>query len=360
MLRLCHWGYGFWSRSAIKTLLVTACFFYLQTAHASITVLVGEPFGNFGTMMPVGHTAIYLDHLCAEGPLKLRTCRPGEQEGVVVARYHQLGRYDWLASPVMEFLYATDDPSKVLTYATIDNSWALREIYRQRYLENIVPDGTEYDKVTDEWWESAGTAYTRRIWGYQLATTPEQDRRFMNIMNERANIHAYRLKNNNCADFAAEMVNTYFPGSVHRDHTADFGWMTPKTVARCVEAYGHAHPELALKVFEIPQVPGSLRRSRPARGAAEAGLTTKRYLATLLVIQPEVPVVCAILYLKHGRWQIGHGAQVVGPEAFAHSVGALQPSTIEAANSKPPSSVSTQTPTPTGNLGGGAGFAPNP
>jgi hypothetical protein len=285
-------------------------------AHASITVLVGEPFGNFGTMMPVGHTSIYLDHVCADGPLKLRMCRPGEAQGVVIARYHQMGQIDWIASPVMEFLYATERPEDVLSYATLDSSWNLREAYRKRYLEALVPDGTEYDKATDEWWESAGVAYTRRLWGYQLATTREQDEAFLKVMNDRPNHHAYRLKNNNCADFAAQMVNLYFPGSVRRDHVADFGWMTPKQVARSVEEYGQAHPELDLRVLEIPQIPGSLRRSRPARGAAEAGLKTKRYLFTLLAIQPEVPVVCAILYLDHGRWQIGRGAEVVGPDAF--------------------------------------------
>jgi len=336
MLRLRQLGFGFWVRFAVAIFLAVSCVFSAPQAYASVAVLVGEPFGNFGTMMPVGHTAIYIDHLCADGPLKLRTCRPGEPEGVVVARYHQLGQYDWLASPVMEFLYATDDPSKVLSYATIDNSWDLREIYRRRYLERIVPDGAEYDNATNEWWESAGTAYTRRIWGYQLATTPEQDRRFMNIMNERSNHHAYRLKNSNCADFAADMMNIYFPGSVRRDHIADFGWMTPKTVARCVQAYGLAHPELDLRVFEVPQVPGSLRRSRPVRFATEAGLTTKRYLATLLVIQPEVPAVCLVLYLKHGRWQIGKGAEVMDAEAFVHTDG-LQPNTVEAANRKPES-----------------------
>jgi hypothetical protein len=286
------------------------------SAHAAITVLVGEPFGNFGTMMPVGHTAIYLDRVCADGPLKLRMCRPGEPQGVVIARYHQIGHLDWLASPVMEFLYATERPEDVLAYATIDNSWDLREIYRRKYLRQIIPDGTEYDKATNEWWESAGTAYTRRIWGYQLATTREQDERFVEYMNERSNVHAYRLKNNNCADFAANMVNLYFPGAVKRDKVADYGWMTPKNVARCVEAYGQAHPELDFRVFEIPQVAGSLRRSRPVRGAAEAGLKTKRYLFTLLLIQPEVPIVSEILYLKHGRWQIGRGAEIVGPKDF--------------------------------------------
>lgn len=279
-------------------------------------MLIGEPFGNFGTMMPVGHTAVYLDRVCADGPLKLRMCHPGEPQGVVVARYHQIGALDWLASPVMEFLYATDKPEEVLKYATIDNSWELRQVYRRKYLLDIVPDGTEYDKATDEWWESAGTAYTRRLWGYQLDSTVEQDQRFVEIMNQRPNRHAYKLSNNNCADFAAQMVNLYYPGSVRRDKVADYGWMTPKEVARCVQAYGEGHPELHFRVLEIPQVPGSLRRSRPVRGAAEAGLKTKRYLLTLLVIQPEVPLVSWIMYLDRGRWQIGRNAEPVEPEFF--------------------------------------------
>jgi hypothetical protein len=315
MLKLRNWGFGLGSRLFGVVLIALSC----NWAHASLTVLVGEPFGNFGTMMPVGHTAIYLDHVCADGPLKMRMCRPGEPQGVVIARYHQIGQYDWMVSPVMEFLYATDDPSKVLTYATLENAWDLREIYRRQYLEGIVPDGTEYDKATNEWWESAGTAYTRRIWGYELATTREQDEQFVRTMNDRTNHHAYRLKNENCADFAAEVANFYFPGSVKRDKVADYGWMTPKNVARCVQAYGETHPELGFRVIEIPQVPGSLRRSRPVRGAAEAGLKTKRYLLTLLLIQPEVPLVSEILYLKHGRWQIGKDAEVVGPEEFAGS-----------------------------------------
>ena len=295
------------------TAILLLAVFCLRPAQASVSVLVGEPFGRFGTMMPVGHTAVFLDHVCADGPLKLRACRPDEPEGVVIARYHQLGQYDFLVSPVMEFLYAAERPEDVLPYATLDNSWELRQVYRRKYLSAVIPDGHEYDSATDEWWESAGTAYTRRIWGYSLATTTEQDRQFIDYVNELSNRHAYRLNTDNCADFAAKMINVFYPGAVHRDHIADFGWMTPKQVARSVEAYGHAHPELDLRVFEIPQVPGSLRRSRPVRGAAEASIKTKRYLATLLVIQPEVPLVCTILYLDRGRWQIGKGAEIFAP-----------------------------------------------
>ena len=287
-------------------------------ASASLTILVGEPFGSFGTMMPVGHTAIYLDHLCADGPLKLRQCMVNEPQGVVIARYHRIGQIDWIASPIMQFLYATDRPQDVPEYVTPELAWSMRQSYREHYMRDIVPDGTEKDKATDEWWETAGVAYNRRLWGYQVDTTAEQDAAFMARMNADPNHHLYHLRKTNCANFAADMVNLYFPGTVKRgDYVADFGLMTPKQVARCVYAYGQGHPEAHVRVIEVPQVPGSLRRSRPVRGGAESGLKTKRYLFTLLAIQPEVPAVLAVLYLNHGRWKMDQNAERVGPANFA-------------------------------------------
>lgn len=304
----------------IEVLLCAALALGTSTlAHASLTVLVGEPFGNFGTMMPVGHAAIYLDRVCADGPLKLRTCRPGELAGVVVARYHAIGEYDWMATPILQFLYAADRPEEIPSYVTADQVWEMRQSYRRRYLLDIVPDGKERNGEVSEWWETAGIAYNRRVWGYQIDTTVDQDMRFIAMMNAGPNRHLYHLRRTNCANFAADVVNFYFPGLVPRgDHIADFGLMTPKQVARCVAAYGERHPEAHLQVLEIPQIPGTLRRSRPVRGAAESGLKTKRYLAILIAIQPEIPIALAVLYLDHGHWQIGRGASVAAPDEFAH------------------------------------------
>jgi hypothetical protein len=132
------------------------------------------------------------------------------------------------------------------------------------------------------------------------------------------NHHRYHYSGMNCANFAADVINFFFPGAVaHGDRIADFGLMTPKHVARCLNAYGLAHPETELQVIDIEQVPGSLQRRKPVRGAAEAGLKTKRYLATLLCVQPEVPLLLGLLYLDHGRWQIGKGARLVEPSEFA-------------------------------------------
>ncbi len=281
-----------------------------------MTVLIGEPFGSFGRMMPVGHAAVYFDRICADGPLKVRMCRPGEQAGVAVARYHQIGEIDWVASPIMEFLYAVDRPDEVLTWTTPENQWALRQAYRERYLSKLVPDGHEYDVATNEWWETAGVAYNRKVWGYQLDTTVEQDERMVAFLNSDPNHHLYHLTRTNCANFVEMLVNLDFPGAVHHSIGADFGWMTPKQVAHCVWLYGEAHPDLHLKVIEVPQVPGSLVRSRPAWGAAEAGIKTIPYLLILSVIQPEVPITCAVMYYTHGRFPLGRAAVPVQPANF--------------------------------------------
>jgi hypothetical protein len=285
-------------------------------ARAALTVLVGEPFGSFGTMMPNGHSSIYLDRVCADGPVRLRMCAPGEPAGVVIARYDHIGDHDWLATPIMQFLYGTDHAEDALAYATQEAVEGMRQQYRRRFLAEIFPDGTETKKANGEWWETAGMAYTRRFWGYEIATTREQDERFVEAMNARANRHIYHVFRANCATFAADLVNLYFPGAVKSDHVADFGVMSPKQVARSVFAYGNAHPEAQLRVVEIPQVPGTIRRSRPVRGGAEGFLKTKRYFATLLVIQPEVAVGVLAMYLDRGRWPVARDAEIEGPEAI--------------------------------------------
>jgi hypothetical protein len=301
-------------------LLATLAIFGAGSSRASLAVLVGEPFGSFGTMMPLGHTAIYLNHVCADGPLKVRMCLPDEPQGVVLARYHAIGQYDWLATPVREFLYATQNPGEVPSYATPETVWAIRERYRERFLRDVVPDGMQGTMERDgsakhaheleEWWETAGMAYYRRLWAYEVNTTPAQDAALVAVMNDDANRHRYHLSGANCADFAAELVNLYYPGSVaHADRVADYGLMTPKHVVRSLTGYANKHPELDLHVWEIAQVPGSLRRSKAVWGGVESALKTKRYLFTLLVLQPEIPLVLEALYLRHGRWKLGQGAQ---------------------------------------------------
>ena len=310
-----------WLRAVERTVLAAILMLATPSARASLTVLVGEPYGSFGTMMPVGHLSVYLDRVCAEGPLRLRMCRAGEAQGAVVARYHQIGDLDWVATPVLEFLYATDRVEEIPAYVTPALAGEMRASYRRRYLGAVVPDGREREKALDEWVETAGVAFDRRLWGYEVTTTREQDEAFVGWMNAETNRHRYRLGGANCADFGADVVNFYYPAArVRASRVADFGVMSPKQVARRLAAYAGARPEMKLRVIEVAQVPGSLRRSRPVRGGAEGCLKTKRYLATLLVVQPEVPVALTAMYLSRGRWQVGKGAERVAADEFMRKV----------------------------------------
>src|ERR1700691_4442463 len=100
------------------------------TAEASVTLLLEEPFGNFGAMTPTGHASIYLSRVCAASPTSLRRCREGEQ-GVVISRYHRVAGYDWIAIPVLPYLYAVDRPDEVPSSVSTADVAALRDRYRR-------------------------------------------------------------------------------------------------------------------------------------------------------------------------------------------------------------------------------------
>jgi hypothetical protein len=287
------------------------------TARASMTVLIGEPYGGFGTMLPVGHAAIYLDRVCADTPLHLRMCRPDEPMGVVVSRYHHLRDLDWMASPVLEYLYAVERPDQVPRFVTKDTEAELREEFRRNYLQLVIPDGTERAKQNNEWYETAGAALDRRVWGYQIHTTIEQDERFVAEMNARVNHRRYHVITANCANFVADIVNMYYPRAVRPNRIADWGIVTPKHLARSMVSLQKKHPEVRLRVLEIPQIPGTLRRSRPTRGISEFFLKTKRYSFTLAVIQPEAVIATLILYESNGRFRLGTEAEKVEPQFWA-------------------------------------------
>ena len=290
-----------------------------RPAPASVTVFLSEPFGTFGAMVPVGHVGVYMDRVCADTPVHLRLCRPDEM-GVVLSRYHHVANIDWLAIPIMPFLYGVDRPEDVPQFMTLPREAEIREQYRLAHLRAIIPDGKNRAPARKgEWVETIGVTYDRRVWGYRIETTVEQDQRLIDALNSRPNRRAYRLRTANCANFAADIINILYPGLVRGNKIADFGLMTPKQVARSIVAYGEAHPEANLTTINIPQIPGTLRRSRPPWGVAESGLKSKRYLFTLLVIQPEVILSCGIVYLGNGRWDPRAGANEISPERWLES-----------------------------------------
>ena len=92
---------------------LAGCFVVMAgTAHAAVALLMEEPYGAFGAMNPTGHAAVYLNHICADSPTALRPCHEGEY-GVVISRYHNVHGYDWIAMPLVGYLYAVDEVSEI-------------------------------------------------------------------------------------------------------------------------------------------------------------------------------------------------------------------------------------------------------
>src|SRR5277367_4682827 len=152
-------------------------------ARADAALLMEEPYGEFGAFNPTGHAAIYLNHICADSPTRLRPCRPGEP-GAVISRYHKIDGYDWLAIPLVPYLYAVERVEDVPTTADEALVASLRDRYRRDHLLAYVPDVTEGKKAGEipegHWTQLIGASYVRRIYGFQIETTSDQDERFMN------------------------------------------------------------------------------------------------------------------------------------------------------------------------------------
>jgi hypothetical protein len=282
-------------------------------ARADAALLMEEPYGEFGAFNPTGHAAIYLNHICAESPTRLRPCRAGEP-GAVISRYHKIDGYDWLAIPLVPYLYAVERVQDVPSTADAALEASLRDRYRRQHLLAFAPDvvaGKKEGEAPDgEWTQLIGASYDRRIYGFQIQTTAEADERFMDKFNDSRNEGHFNLLFHNCADFSKALLNVYYPHSVHRNFFVDVGITTPKQVARSLTKYADRHPELTFSTFMIPQVPGRIKRSHPIDGVMESVVKSKKYVVPLAVLNPEVTAGLVVAYLTDGRFKAPKDATV--------------------------------------------------
>jgi hypothetical protein len=279
-------------------------------AHAGATLLLEEPYSVDGTFAGTGHTAVYLDRVCADTPVVLRRCAPGEL-GVVLSRYHGIAGYDWLAIPLIPYLYAVDSPEKVPLYADPKLEAFLRDRYRRQYLEQFVPDGKNGETPDGPWYQLAGSAYDRTLYAFQIETPVDKDDELIQILNAERNTGRYKLLSANCADFAKGIINFYYPGALHRAVIADLGVTTPKQIAKCLVQYSKHHPELHMTSYLIPQVPGTIKRSRPVRGVVESAFKAKKYMVPLLAWHPAIVAGFAAAYFTgRGSFDPGQHALV--------------------------------------------------
>ena len=279
-------------------------------AHAEVAILLEQPYGEFGHLNPTGHSAIYLNHVCAASPTELRVCAAGDP-GVVISRYHRVGGYDWVAIPLIPYLYAVERTAMIPGTATPDIEATLRDAYRRRHLSDIAPDGPAGTMPAGDWTQLVGASYDRQIYGLNLRTSAKQDAAFIAIFNDRSNSGHFNILYRNCADFSRTVINIYFPKAVHRNFFGDDGVMTPKQAARSIVKYGKKHPALSVSAFVVPQVPGTIQRSRKADGVSEAILKSKKYVIPLSIVAPEVTGALAISYATQDRFTLPADAPVL-------------------------------------------------
>jgi len=276
--------------------MVLAC---ASLAGASATLLLEEPYGKLGFFTATGHAAVYLSGVCADTPLVLRRCAPGET-GVVLSRYDGVGGYDWVAIPLIPYLYAVERPEDVPLFADAKMTAFLRDRYRRKYLEDIAPDVKHGETPGGNWYELVGSSYDRTIYGFEIETTPEQDEALIHKLNSSPNQSHFHLVSRNCADFAKDVLNFYYPKSLHRSLVADVGMTTPKQMAKMLTKFSDRHPELQFSRLIISQVPGSMPRSSTVRGVVDSFFRSKKYIVPSVVVSPIFAGCVAAVYIGTG------------------------------------------------------------
>jgi hypothetical protein len=283
-------------------------------ASASATLFLEEPYGKLGFFTATGHAAVYLSGVCADTPLQLRPCAPGEI-GVVLSRYDGVGGYDWIAIPLIPYLYAVDRPEDVPLFADTKMVAFLRDQYRRKYLESVAPDLKDGGPPGGNWYELVGSSYDRAIYGFEISTTPEQDAALIRRLNSSPNVSHFHTTSNNCADFAKDIINFYYPKALHRSIVADIGITTPKQMAKMLVKYNQRHPEIPYSRMEIAQVPGSMPRSFAVHGVVESFLKSKKYFVPTLVGCPICAgsVVAVYFGTGAGRFKPPQDAEILNP-----------------------------------------------
>jgi hypothetical protein len=290
--------------------ILLLCLCWIPCARAEARLFVGEPYGHDAAFAGTGHAAVYLSGVCATTPTLLRPCAPGES-GVVLSRYRGIGGYDWIAIPLIPYLYAVERPEDIPLFADRKLVAFLRDRYRRNHLESLLPDLPDGGTPAGDWYELVGASYLRTIYTFEIETTPEQDATLIRTLNDRSNRQRWNLITANCADFSRQVLSLYYPHSVHRSIVGDLGVTTPKQLARALSKYSHRHPELLTTSFVIPQVPGTIPRSKRIKGVFEVMLTAKKYMLPIFIFHPYAASAAVAVYVQHWHFNPGKNAPIL-------------------------------------------------
>ncbi len=304
------------TRGVAAFLFTVLAAFCCAHSRAQAALLMEEPYGFFGAMNPTGHNAIYFQRICADTPVHLRRCEPDEL-GAVIARYQGIDGYDWIAIPLIPYLYSVEESSEVPDQVNREIVDRLRDRYREAHLLSLGANLSPGNLVHGGWKQLVGVAYERRIYAFRFNTSEADDDALIDRLNNDPNRSHFNLLFSNCADFARLILNSYFPGKFKRSFFPDAGMTTPKQIAWKLVRYGHKHPEAEVAVFEIPQVPGYRRLSHANKSIDESFITTV-YAIPITIANPYLAGGLLVDYIFRGHHHIvPRDHPVLGPENLA-------------------------------------------
>ena len=330
-------------RPILFALIVLTAGSFCARADAQSALLMEEPYGFFGALNPTGHNAIYFERICAETPVKLRRCGPAEL-GAVIARYQGIDGYDWVAIPLIPYLYSVENAADVPAHVDHDTVVELRSHYREAHLQDLGANLSPGNLVHGGWTQLLGAAYERRIYAFRFETTEAQDDALIEKLNDSRNRTRFNLLFNNCADFARVMLNDYFPRTFRRSIFPDAGMTTPKQITYKLVRFGRKNPGTDLKVFEIPQIPGYRHRSGSAKTIDESFVTTI-YAIPIALMNPYIAGGLFVDYLVRGRYHlVPKDPTVLGPDNLS-ALTAPSPTQENSASAGEPAPGAAATPT---------------
>jgi len=109
-------------------------------AHAGATLLLEEPYSYDGTFAGTGHVAVYLSRVCADSPLLLRRCEPGEKGSRPQPLPRELANTTGWRSRCSPTCMPSTLRKRCRLYADAKLEAFLRDRYRRKYLAAIAPD----------------------------------------------------------------------------------------------------------------------------------------------------------------------------------------------------------------------------
>jgi hypothetical protein len=312
------------SRCAICLLLAWSAIGAVHTAaHGQAAVLLEEAYGRSRIFNPTGHVAIYFARVCAASTTRLRRCAPGELGGVI-ARYNGMAPFDWVAIPLIPYLYAVDDPADAPTQLDRAEGDRMRLAWHDEHLKSLSAKIGPGGLMHRGWNQLMGESFNRKTYVFRFNTTEAEDDALIAWLNHEPNRTHFRILYNNCADFTARIMEFYFPHVFHRRILPDAGIVTPRQIAYELVQYAKKHPELALEEFEIPQVPGYRRPSKQNKSVVES-LIVGGYIVPIAFLSPYAAGAIGVDFLVWGRYPLGlKNPKTLGPEHMEPLMGAAE------------------------------------